>query len=222
MKKAHLIILLGLILSGCSYTDVTKYLPTPVPPTATATATIYLSPTVTPTITPTQPTPTFTLTPTLIYPNGTPIPSSTPTVPVTLAPLTTPESATVPVQPLSASGPFSSILVSGTKLYWGKCEPSSVSATVKVSPGVQAAIVLIMLKLKDVTSGESTAWGGGAIMNKEGNGVFTYTLTAESFTHYREFHAAWGQYQFVALDASRHRLGASNEYLNNLTVAPCP
>ena len=48
MKKAVLIALISVLLSGCSYTDVLSLLPTPLPPTATATATFYVSPTVTP------------------------------------------------------------------------------------------------------------------------------------------------------------------------------
>ena len=59
-------------------------------------------------------------------------------------------------------------------------------------------------------------------MDKHGDGVFTYALTAKSFTHYKEHTQAWGQYQFIAYDANLKRVGASTEYLNNLTIAQCP
>ncbi|MGE5074157.1 MAG: hypothetical protein ACM3MF_12070 [Anaerolineae bacterium] len=219
-----LMLLTAVLLSGCSYTDILALLPatpTSAPPTSSPTATVYLTPTETPTITPTLPTPTFTLTPTLIYPNGTPVPSATITPPPTAFILAS-QSPTAAAQPLLGSGPFSTILVSGQKLNWGGCEPSSVTATVKLADGVPAAGVLIMLRLQDVAGTEHTSWGGGAIMAKQGGGVFSYTLTPESFTHYREFKAAYGQYQFVAYDRNLQRLGASTEYLSNLTISRCP
>jgi hypothetical protein len=180
-----------------------------------------MTPTQTASITPTQPTPTFTLTPTLIYLNGTPIPSATITPPPTLFILAS-QSATPAAQPLLGNGPFSAILMPGKELMWGGCEPSSLLATVKLADGVPAAGVMIMLRLQDVVSGEHTSWGGGAIMDKQGSGVFTYTLTAHSFTHYREFKKAYGQFQFVAYDRSLQRIGASTEYLSNLTISLCP
>jgi hypothetical protein len=220
-----MIAVLGLLISGCSYTDFTRLLPavpSPLPPPATATPTIYLAPTKTAAFTPTQPTPTFTSTPTLIYLNGRPAaPSLTPdatTAPAVLLSSTPTDAA----QPLLGNGPFSTILVSGRQLYWGSCEPSAIKATVKVAPEVGAFGVLIMLRLKDTKTDDTTDWGGGAIMDKQGNGVFTYTLTAKSFTHYRDYLKAWGQYQFVAYDANLHRLGGSAEYLSNLTIEPCP
>lgn len=224
MRRAGLILLLSLLLGGCSFSDITKLLPaaaTPVPPGPSPTATVYAAPTDTPTVTPTLPTATFTGTPTMIYPNGTPPPTLTFTPPATQLLFTT-QSATPALPPLSASGPFTAILVPGNQLMWGGCEPSSIKATVKVQPGIPVAVVTMWLRLQDVTSGETTAWGGGAIMNKEGGGVFTYTLTAKNFTHYREFGRAWGQYQFVASDARLTRLGASSTYLSSLTIARCP
>ncbi len=224
MKRAGLVIIVGLLLSGCSYTDVMKLLPattTPAPPTLTPTATVYMTPTDTPTITPTQPTPTFTPTPTMIYPNGTPPPT------MSLTPLPTQfglaeGSATLPVQPLIASGPFSAIRVSGSQLLWGGCEPSSITASVTVQPGIAVYFVTMWLRLQDVSTGERTEWGGGAIMDKQGGGVYTYTITAKNFEHYREFAKAWGQYQFVVSDRQLNRLGASMPYLSSLTISRCP
>ncbi len=221
MHKARLITLLSLLLSGCSYTELLPPTPTTIPSTASATATIYMTPTQTASITATQPTPTFTGTPTLVYPNGTPVPSLTASPPATLWRLAT-TSATAIVQPLGGNGPFKTILVSGKQLYWGTCNPSTIKAAVQVADEVPAFGVMIMLRLKDVKTGDTTDWGGGAIMDKQGNGLFTYTLTAKSFTHYRDYMQALGQYQFVAYDANLKRLGASTEYLNNLTIAPCP
>ncbi len=221
MKRAALIAAILLILSGCSYTDLLPVAPTPLPPPDTATATVYMTPTETPTITPTQPTPTFTLTPTMIYPNGVPANTDTPTPPPTLWMLAT-ATPSVQAQPLLGNGPFATILVPGNKLYWGTCEPSVLMVSVKVQSNVPAHSVLIFLRLQDVKTGDTTQWGGGAIMENEGDGVFTYNLTAKAFEHYHDYMQAWGQYQFVALDRHLARIGGSTQYLNNLTIAPCP
>lgn len=227
MKRAVLIstlCMLCLASTGCSYTDIMKLLPatpTPAPPTPTPTATVYITPTETPTITPTQPTPTFTLTPTMIYPNGTPPPTETSTPEATLYVMAT-ASATQAPQQLVGNGPFSAVVVSGSKLFWGSCEPSSLNVTVQLMSGVSAVGVVMALRLQDPTTQETTQWGGDAIMNNKGNGVFTYTLTAPNFEHYREYKQAWGQYQFIAYKKGLVHVGSSQLYLNNLTIAPCP
>jgi hypothetical protein len=82
--------------------------------------------------------------------------------------------------------------------------------------------VTVWLRLENKATGDTTEWGGGAIMDSDGQGTFTYTLTAKSFSHYREFVDAWGQYQLVASDSSLNRVGASSQYLNNITISPCP
>ncbi len=225
MKRAGLIVIVSLLLSGCSYMDVMKLLPataTPAPPTLTPTATVYMTPTETSTITPTQPTPSFTPTPTMIYPNGSPAPTLTFTPPATQFLMATASPTLPPLGPSAGSGPFESILVSGNQLLWGGCEPSSITASVKVQAGLPVRVVTMWLRLQDVSTGEMTAWGGGAIMNKQGGGVYTYTLTPANFEHYREFPKAWGQYQFVASGAGLVRLGASATYLNSLTISRCP
>ena len=220
MKKAILVALVSVVLSGCSYKSLLPSAPAAVTATATATATRTLAPTQTATIVPTQPTATFTGTPTLIYPNGSPVPSATATPPATLyvLPSTT---ETFSIQAPQGNGPFTSILVSGRLLNWGSCEPSSIKLTVKVSDGVPATTVLIPLRLEDTKTHDTTPWGGNAIMDNLGGGVFTYTLRAESFSRYHDYLQAWGQYQFVAFDIHLNRLGASTQYLNSLTLAPC-
>jgi len=224
MKSVCLIALVSLLLSGCSYTQLFQLLsPTATIPPPPATATIYSTPTETATITPTQPTPTFTDTPTLIYLNGSPTPSVIPNGTSTLYVIPS-ITSTITIAPLLVpDGPFAKILLSGTQLFWGTCEPSSITVTVHVLDSVPAKTVLMFLRLEDTNpGGDSTAWGGGAEMDSQGGGVFTYTLTPESFNRYREFKSAWGEYQFVATDANLGRLGASKQYINNLTVAICP
>ncbi len=221
MKSASLIVVLSLLLSGCAY-SVSMFLPaTPTSPPPTATETAFMTPTETASITPTQPTPTFTDIPTLIYTEGTPTPSGTPNPTGTLYTLPTTTGSPIVLTPEDHSL-FTSIAVSGTRLFWGSCEPASAKVTVQVADPVRVREVTIWLRLKSTKTNDTTEWGGGAIMDNHNNGTFTYTLTAKNFSHYRDYLSAWGQYQFVARDAQKVRVGASAQYLNNLVVAPCP
>ncbi len=105
---------------------------------------------------------------------------------------------------------------------WGGCEPSSVKITAHVVNVSKVHDVLLFLRLKDTVTIETTDWGGGAIMDSDKKGTFTYTLTPESFSSYKNFSSAWGQYQLVATDAKLNVIGRSAQYLNKLTVAHCP
>ena len=221
MKSIGLIAVISLLLTGCSFSQFLP--PTATLPLPTATATLYSTPTITATITPTQPTPTFTNTPTLVYLNGTPTPSEIPIGTSTLyvVPSKTPTSTIVPL--LVPDGPFARVILSGNKIFWGACEPSSVLVTVHVIDSVPAKKVLMFLRLEETREGgNSTEWGGGADMDPQGHGDFTYQLTAKSFSHYNEFTSAWGQYQFVVFDANLERLGASKQYVHELTISACP
>ncbi len=217
MKKPLFLLLLSLLLSSCSTSFLFPPTPTPAPPTATFTATVYASPTLTPSVTPTQPTPTFTETPTLIYSGPTATPSNTPQPTSTIGLLITEVSA----QGTPESGLFTSVQVSGNQIFWGSCKQNFVTFKARVTnPKVQ--LVTLWLRLQDKNSDESTDWGGGAIMDGDGNGTFTYILTYKNISHYSEFKSAWVQYQLVASDKKLNRIGATRLYLNNISLAPCP
>jgi hypothetical protein len=218
MKRAALIPALGLLLLACAYTDFLPATPTPAPPAASPTKTVHVTASSTASITPTLPTPTFTLTPTFIYSGPTEEPSNTPEPTGTIGLLITQQ----PINLTPQDPVFTTILVSGNRIYWGTCEPNFAKVTVHVVDPKAVDKVLIFLRLKDPKTGESTDWGGGAIMDTDNKGTFTYILTAQSFSHYREFASAWGQYQFVATGDKLEVIGRSAQYLNSLTIAPCP
>jgi hypothetical protein len=218
MKKAALLPVLGLLLLACSYTSLLPATPTALPPSASPTRTVFVAPTRTASITPTLPTPTFTETPTLIYSGPTPEPSNTPEPTSTIGLLVTKEVIGLTPQ----DSVFTTIQLSSNRIFWGTCEPNFAKATVHVVDASKVHSVLIFLRLKDPKTGDSTDWGGGAIMDSDTKGTFTYILTAKSFSHYREYLSAWGQYQFVATDSKLSVIGRSAQYLNSLTIAPCP
>jgi hypothetical protein len=230
MKMKNMIPLISLLLSSCTY-------PILIPSTAknSGSSNQGLTPTLMSTIIPTLPTATFTETPTLIYLDPTPAIStegiSTETlapIPVfteTLAPIfvtTQDTTGTPPIQTIPKDSLFTTISISGGRVFWGACEPAFVKITAHITDLSKIYIVTLWLRLANKKTGDTTDWGGGAIMNDDNKGNFTYTLTAKSFSHYREYFDAWGQYQLVASDRNLDRIGASAQYLNNLSVVPCP
>ncbi|MFI5305632.1 MAG: hypothetical protein ACHQYP_12660 [Nitrospiria bacterium] len=225
MKISRIIPFLCISLSGCSYALLLPSNPTITPLSPTNTATALMTPTSTNTITPTLPTLTFTYTPTFIYlgPSPTIIPTDNITgTPGSIFSPTPTFTETPPVITIPQNSLFKTINLSGDHLFWGACEPSSVNITTHIDNLSNIHIVTVWLRLQDKQNGDTTKWSGGAIMNKEGQGNFSYTLTAKSFDRYQDFLNAWGQFQLVASDTVLQRIAGSSQYLNNLTVAKCP
>jgi hypothetical protein len=225
MKVFRLIPLLCIFLSGCSYSFLFAPTPTNPPLAPSATPTEILTPSSTSTITPIPLTATFTETPTLIYlgPSPTTAGTDSPTgTPGSIFSPTPTSTETPPVLTIPQNSFFKTITISGDHILWGACEPSSVKITAHINDISNVHTVTLWLRLENKKTGEATEWGGGAIMNDEGNGDFTYNVTAKSFNHYREFTDAWGQYQLVASDRSLARIAGSSQYMNNLTVSACP
>ena len=224
MRKLVLFFALGLFMSACSVSDITRLLPgtpTPAPPTAIPTETVYVTSTSTPTMTPTQPTPTFTTTPTLLYSGPTDTPSDTPSPTSTLWTMGQGLTSLNPLTP-AATG-FSAYSMSGNILHWGVCPPNSIQVIAKPSDIVRTHFVLLFLRLQDKQYPfEATHWGSGAIMDSDGRGTFAYTLTAENVPGYQAYSQAWVQYQFVALDKNRIPIGRTQVVLNSIAYSPCP
>ncbi len=223
MKIYRIIPLLCLLLSGCSYTFLFPPTPTNPPLAASATPTDLVTPTWTSTITPIPPTPTFTDTPTLIYLGPTPTTENLTGTPGSIfspTPTFTETSAVLTIPPQDSF--FVSIKISGDHVYWGSCDSPSVKIMTHIADMSKVHTVTLWLRLENKKTGDATGWGGGAIMNDDGGGNFSYNLTAKSFNHYNEFVDAWGQYQLVASDRSLARIAGSSQFMNSLTVAACP
>ncbi len=217
MKKIGLIALLGFFAAGCSFPDLTNLIPAGASPIPSTVPSSTFTPTDTATITPTQPTPTFTGTPTLIFTGASPTPSATQPAAGTLP-------ATGPGYSFLTPGAvgFTSVQISGNMIRWGSCEPSSVKITGYVTDPVKEHTVLLFIRLKDTKSDETTDWGYGADMNSNGKGIFTYTVAANSISHYRDFQIAWVQFQLVAFDRNLKAIGRTQPYLSSISLGPCP
>ena len=217
MRKIIYNLVLAFTLSACSFNDVVALLVTPTaPPVDTETLAQVSTPSRTPTISPTPPTPTFTLTPTLA--GAAPDSGALPTL--ILIPTATPAP-----QMSFFGGPDSiitSMSVSNDTLYWGYCDaPHYVDFDVRLVNTVRVKYVLLFMRLVDKQGRQSTAWGGGAILNKVDGGHYTYRVRPGNIVHYDEFDDAWIQYQIVVTTSSLRELGRTPVYREDLTLKWC-
>ncbi len=210
--------LLVFLVSGCSYEEVLSALqPSPTAPVEAVTSTI--GPTLpSPTVIPTQPTPSFTPTPTLISLASPLAPQVTPQALAT--PVGTPTHMSAP--PTATPAVFTDVTLSSRQIFWGSCSPSSTLVTAHVVESLHIESVQMALRLENPKTGDTTPWGGFALMQDRGGGEFTYRLTAESFSKYHDYLGAWGQFQLIAIDRNELVAGRSMQYLQSLVVAPCP
>ncbi len=217
MKKIGWMALLGLLALACSLSDLQSFIPVNPTSTPLQTPSTTSSPSETPTDTATQPTPTFTSTPTPI--NFHPTQTSE-----TFSSQTGTPGTSNPDVPFLVPGSvgFNSVQLSSNVLRLGSCEPASVKFTVYVTDPVREKTVLLFLRLKDTASDATTDWGYGAEMESNVRGVFTYTVTAKSVPGRSDFSTAYVQYQLVAFDSQKNEVGRTKPALNSLSIGPCP
>ena len=217
MRKIIISIPIILALSACSFNDVVSLLVTPTaPPVDTSTPTVVYTPSYTPTITPTQPTPTFTLTPTLA--GADPVDDALPTL------ILIPTATQAPQTSFfgSPDSLLTSMSVSSDILYWGYCDdPHYVDFDVRLVNTVRVKYVLLFMRLVDKEGRQSTAWGGGAIMKKVAGSYYTYRVRPGNIVHYDEFEDAWIQYQVVVTTSSLRELARTPVYREELTLKWC-
>ncbi len=227
MNRSWLLPLLGLLVIACSFTSFLPETPTAVTPAFTPADTQPAPTLQTETITPTQPTPTYTSTPTYIYSGPTPTLSSTPQPTGTIGLLITVSATMAPLTGqilLTPGGPaFDSLTISGTQIYWGgSCKPTAVNIVTRTSNRFNINSVLLFTRLKDPLSDNSTDWNNGTDMLPDGTGNYTYSLTAKSIKYYQDFKMAWVQFQVVAVNKGNIVVGRTQLYLNTITITPCP
>jgi len=217
MKRIIYGLVLAFTLTACSLNDVVALLVTPtVPPVDMSTPTVFYTPSHTPSITPTLPTPTFTVTPTLV--GAAPVDDALPTL------ILIPTATQAPQTSLfGAPGSLlTSMSVSSDILYWGYCDALHyVDFDVRLVNTVRVKYVLLFMRLVDKEGRQSTAWGGGAIMNKVAGSYYTYRVRPGNISHYEEFKDAWIQYQVVVTTSSLRELARTPVYREDLTLKWC-
>lgn len=220
MKKIFILLIFTVLLSACSVA-VDQFL---APPASTAAPALTNTPADTPTITPTAPTPTFTLTPTMVgLKTKTSTPDTSPTE-LLLTPLdagllssATPVSLVTQV-PIPG---FVSIAVSDEQFYKGKvCQPTSVKFTAQVSDPATAAFVVLFVRFKSKQTDVKSEWTSIAMQNI-GAGTFTHELTSSEMKAVDLFENAWVQYQIVSTDSNSKQVGKTEVFSERLTLLEC-
>jgi hypothetical protein len=223
MKKNSILLIFAVLLSACSMT-VGEFLGIPPTSTVAPTFTITNIPTDSPTSTPTAPTPTFTLTPTMVgLKTKTSTPDFTPTqllltpLGLTELPSSTPISLVTQV-PIEG---FISISVSDEQFYKGKdCPPSSVKFTAQVADPASAAFVVLFVRFKSKQTDATSKWTSIA-MQTIGAGTFMHELIPSEMKAVDIFENAWVQYQIVSTDSNSNQIGKTDIFSERLTLLEC-
>lgn len=213
MKRVGIIILVAISLAACSITpEQILFLPTR-PPTLPPTE--FMTPTITPSYTPVPPTPTFTLTPTLIgFKTATNTETSTPIPPTNTA--GTPFTRT----PIMALDGFASVKVSTAQFYVSGCSPATVTFNVQMS-NWEVTFVELSTRFKSKTSGITGPWTSRG-MQSLGNGMYSYELFPQEIKGFGNYENAWVQYQFVSTNGDGKQLGRTPVFAEALTLVTTP
>lgn len=222
MKKLNFILMLILLLSGCSGLPVSiPFLSTPGPsasPLPQFTATPFA-------LGPTNTSDLFvlsTLDQTTTPSTGTPLVTDTPQPTPTFRPTITLE----PIEPsLFTPSPniFLAVTRSTNQIVWGStCEGArSIRFTANVAPARRLRYVTLWYRLQDKYSGRHTNWGGGAILSDNDQGTYFYDLDLSQIMRYRFYEDAWFQYQLVASTATQKVLGRSVVSRTDVSLTHC-
>ena len=214
MRRLSFVLVLTLFLQACAGLNP----PAPTP-TITFTPTITYTPTITPTITIT---PTRTALPTIVH-----IPTQDPNQPtptfiaipifigsVTATPIVSPT-------PTNPGLGFVSVDVSEKKIFWGICKPNRAKIIAKVKNPDQVYSVVIFVRVKDVLKEDYTPWTNGDVMEKHGDGTFTYDLVGINIEGHNHYKTSWVFFQLVATDDTGEIIGRTQIYTNSLSLSPC-
>jgi len=229
MKKLILLILFGLMLSGCSggLPNLSNLLATPTAPppvdTPTAQPTVTLLPTldlfIVPTSTPVTFTPATPIATSLIpelLPTGTPLPLPT----FSEQFINDVTKTTFFVQTVG----FQGIVYSDPILYWnqGPCTTRNIKITAFVEDPARTDRVFLFLRLHDkkntLNLGE---WSAGAEMIKIDDGSFNYKFDTDNLRRYYYYKEAWIEYQLVAVNNRLEIIGRTQVFDRNLSLVMC-
>jgi hypothetical protein len=185
-----------------------------VPPAETSTPVATWPPTSTPA--PTQPTATFTLTPTRIGEKS-PTPSPTIASTATAGPgalTATPRRS--PTATLDLGG-LASLRVSTDHFYAGGCQPEKVSFSVQVADPARVAFVVLFARFKGTVTGVTSPWTS-ITMESLGAGKHSHDLVAAEMEGFGFFDDPWVQYQIVTTTADSQVLSRTQVFDEMLTL----
>lgn len=210
MKKIFIFSICAILLSSCTMTVDQLFSIPAVTVTSEPMREATSTPLDTPSATSTVPTPTFTLTPTLV---GLKTPPFTPVI--------ASETPLVLLDPRVDMEGFVTVAVSSSEFYkTAGCEPVSVKFTVQVGDPSNTAFVVLSVRFKSKQTGATGKWAG-ITMQTIGAGTFTHELFSTEMKSVDSFRNAWVQYQFVATDSKSHEVGRTGVFNESLTLLDC-
>jgi PBP1b-binding outer membrane lipoprotein LpoB len=228
MKKSIQVLLIAIILAGCSSFPNLPRLVSQTSPPPLDTSTPFISET---------PIPTQNL-----FATSTPTPLTfTPTVTALGAELFTPTSSEtsfptdfptpdIPLDPSSSdyftpqNTGFLAILISNNIIYWneGPCSPRDIKISAFVEDQINTHHVLLFTRLREKKNTLNvTKWNAGALMVKADNGSFNYDVRTFNIRRYYYFVDAWLEYQLVAFNEDRDVIGRTAIYDRNISLVRC-
>jgi hypothetical protein len=229
MKKFPFLLLIVLLSSCTSLSDVTKLLRTSTPvPADTRTPTPSITPAPTQNLFATSTATPLTFTPTVTQIGAE---NFTPTGTATDYPTTYPAFNLLPPGASSSDTYFTpgvtgflTVLLSNNQMYWnnGPCEPRELKFSAFVEDTVNTDQVLLFTRLREKSDTLLvTDWNSGAIMTRADNGSFNYTLHTWNMDQYYWFKNAWLEYQLVSVDKEMHVLARTPVYDKNASLVMC-
>jgi len=228
MIKLIQVLVIAILLAGCSgLPSLPGLLATQTSP-PTDTPTLFISETPIPTqnlFATATPTPmTFTPTPTAL---GAELftPTSTPTSFPTDFP--TPD---IPLDPQDSgyftpkNTGFLGVLISNNTMYWneGPCSPREVKVSAFIEDQINTHQVLLFTRLREKKNTLNvTKWNAGAVMVRADNGSYNYNVRTWNLRRYYYFVDAWLEYQLVALNVDQEVIGRTGIYDRNISLVRC-
>jgi len=156
----------------------------------------------------------------IITPTFTPTTIITPTITPTMV-ITPTFTPTVPPVTLAFGEP---ILSTQAFEYQRDCFPNPGEVTIKVpvTNPPQGTSVIFFMRIKNLTTGEYTAWDPGQAMIAAGAGAYQVTIVSNNVPNVYSLSGASAefQYQFVAIDPVGAILLKSQVY-TNISLSPC-
>jgi len=223
MRRFYLVMVSAILIQACAGMPFRNVLFPPTDtPAPTATATVTFTPMDTPTATIT---PTITPSPTIVHlPTWDPNQPTATFLPITPIPIyigkdtATPIVTSTPVRP----GPgFLSVQVSDNKIFWGSCKPNRTTISAEVETPKDVFTVVIFVRVKSAIKEDYTPWTTGNTMHKNGDGTFSYILTANTTRGHNHYKNSWILFQLVATDDLGREVGRTMIYTNSIALSPC-
>jgi hypothetical protein len=117
---------------------------------------------------------------------------------------------------------FFSLTYSPKKIYWGACQPNSVTISATVDDPDEVFSVLLFYRVKDYEEEDYTPWNTGVVMLDRGQGVFTHTMVGSKIDGHNHYLKSWVYFQLIATNLKGEEIGRTRIYDKAFEMYPCP